>query len=82
MIMFWNRKEVYMGYSLNKFNEVREILTANKIKYAHKLVNNNKSFSSTRARMGSFGEKQEYSITYYVYVHKEDYDKACIALKK
>lgn len=84
MIMIWNQKEVFVGYSLQKFNEVRQMLSANKIDYKHRLVNNNKTnlFSSRRARTGTFGENMDYSITYYVYVHKKDYEKACAVLQK
>lgn len=28
----------------------------------------------------SFGEKRDYSITYYVYVHKNDYERAVAVL--
>lgn len=31
--MFWNRKEVYVGFSMKKFDEVREVLSSNGIKY-------------------------------------------------
>lgn len=81
--MIWNQKEVFVGYSLQKFNEVRQILSANRIKYKHRLVNNNKTylFSSRRARTGTFGENMDYSITYYIYVHKSDYETACAVLK-
>ena len=79
MIMIWNQKEVFVGYSLQKFNEVRQILVANKIKYKHRLVNNNNT--SGRARTGTFGENMEYSITYYIYVHKNDYENACAVMR-
>jgi hypothetical protein len=83
MIMIWNQKEVFVGYSLQKFNEVRKMLAANNIEYKHRLVNNNNAylFSSRRARTGNFGENMDYSITYYVYVHKDDYEYACEVLK-
>ncbi|MDV3425764.1 MAG: hypothetical protein LIR50_00570 [Bacillota bacterium] len=83
MITIWNQKEVFTGYSLQKFNEVCQILAANKIEYKYRLVNNNNTylFSSSRARTGTFGENMEYSITYYVYVHKKDYDNACAVLR-
>lgn len=83
MIMIWSQREVFVGYSLEKFNEVRQILSANKIEYNHRLVNNHKTyaFSSRRARTGTFGENMNYSITYYVYVHKKDYENACAILK-
>ncbi|GAA0180914.1 hypothetical protein SH2C18_35260 [Clostridium sediminicola] len=82
MIMIWNRKEVFMGYSLKKFNEVREILAANKIKYNCKVVNNNRGTKgSIRSIIGNFGENMDYAYTYYIYVHKEDYDNACVVLQ-
>lgn len=79
MIMIWNQKEVFVGYFLQKFNEVRQILIANKIKYKHRLVNNNNT--SRRSRTGTFGENMEYSITYYIYVHKNDYENACAVMR-
>ena len=79
MIMIWDQKEVFVGYSLQKFDEVCQILALNKIDYKHRLINNDNS--SRRARTGTFGEKMEYSITYYVYVHKKDYDNACAVLR-
>jgi len=50
MIMFWNRKEVYVGFSMKKFVEVREVLSSNGIKYEHRVVNRNSSaiFGSKR----------------------------------
>lgn len=79
MIMFWNRKEVFVGYSLNKFNEVRDILDLNKIKYKYRVVNRNSAyiFGTRRERTGTFGENMDYLNTYYVYVNKRDYDNAC-----
>jgi hypothetical protein len=79
MIAFWNRKEVFVGFSLERFNEVRQALLVNRIEYEYRLVNHNSAygFGSRRARTGTFGEKEEYSVTYYVYVHRKDYENAC-----
>lgn len=79
MVAIWNQKEVYIGYSLQQFNEARRILSANNINYRHKLVNN---ISSRRGRTGTFGENSNYSVTYYIYVHKKDYECACTVLSK
>ncbi|MBN7774330.1 hypothetical protein [Clostridium aminobutyricum] len=78
MIMIWNRKEVLVGWSMEQFYEVRQILANNKIKYTYKVVNNG---GATRGRMGRFGENMQYSVTNYVYVHKKDYDYACGLLR-
>lgn len=80
MIMIWNQREVFMGYSLQKFNEVREILAANRIKSKYRVVYNKSS--SRRGRTGTFGENMEYSNLYYIYVHKKDYENACAVLQK
>lgn len=74
MIMFWNRREVYMGFSLQKFSEIKDILLANNIKYDYKVINN--ISGNTRARFGSFGMNSKYEYEYYLYVHKNDYDYA------
>jgi len=36
--MIWNRKEVFVGNSSERFAEVRNILSFNKIKHAYKIV--------------------------------------------
>lgn len=74
MIVFWNRKEVYMGYSMAECGEIRSILAVNQIKYTYKVVN---PFArSGRGTRGSFGENPELSHMYYVYVHEKDYEWA------
>lgn len=75
MIMIWNQKEVYCGYSLHQFNKVMDVLDLNKIKYKYKIVNNFKPGG------GTFGQSMKYAQMYYVYVHQKDYDEACFALK-
>ena len=85
MIMFWNQKEVLVSSTLQKFNEARDILSANGINYKYRVVDNTSpSFfgSSRRARTGTFGENMDYSKTYYIYVHKDDYDSAYNLLRK
>ncbi len=38
--MILNRAELFRGYSLNRFNEICNILSVNKIKYKYKVKNN------------------------------------------
>lgn len=38
--MILNRTELFRGYSLNRFNEICNILSVNKIKYKYKVKNN------------------------------------------
>ena len=79
MIMIWNRKEVFVGNSMEKFSKIRDTLASNNIKYIYKVVNRNNSaaLGSSRARTGTLGEKSEFAYEYYIYVHKNDYDNAC-----
>lgn len=84
MILFWNRKEVFVGYSMEQFAAFRQKLVDNGIQYDFKLVsnnNNNALFGSGRSRTGTFGENMAYMTMYYLYVHKKDYEYACAVLR-
>lgn len=78
MITFFNRKEVYIGFSMEKCSNIRDILSANKIKYDYRCVSNNNNawIASDHALTGSFGENQNFAYMYYVYVHRKDYEQA------
>lgn len=65
MITFFNRREVYSGVGLQRFNRVRDILDAYRIKYNYKYGN-----------LASFSIVNQPSEQCYVYVHKKDYEKA------
>lgn len=84
MIMIWNRKEVFVGWSMEQFYNVRRILAENKIKYTFKVVSNSAPtiFGSGRGHTGNFGEDMRFSTTNYVYVHKKDFDQACVVLRE
>lgn len=78
-MMIWNRKEVFVGSSLQAFNEARNMLISNRIKYDYKVVDSTSSGlfgSSDRARLGTYGVNMDYTKIYYIYVHKNDYDLA------
>jgi hypothetical protein len=83
-MMIWNRKEVFVGNSLQGFTEVRQKLSLSNIKYDYKIVDNTSpSFfgPSTRARTGTYGVNMDYTKTYYIYVHKNNYDMAQASLR-
>ncbi|NLM13504.1 MAG: hypothetical protein GX209_07150 [Epulopiscium sp.] len=71
MIRLWNRKEVFVGFSIDKFNEVLDILNRNNIQYKYKIINRN---HLKQQDIGTNWEDTKYSGVYYVYVHKKDYD--------
>lgn len=76
MIMFWNRKEVYIGYLDGKFYKVLDILKRNKIKYDYKIFDN-----GNEARFGSFGENQAFKRQCYMYVAVKDFETAQFLLR-
>ncbi len=80
---FWNRIEVYCGYSLTEFSELRDILASKGLNYSYRLVNRSSSasFASNRARSGTFGQNPALDTQYYLYVHKKDYENAMFYLR-
>lgn len=78
MITIFNRKELLITMDMKRQSDVRDILSANNIKYIVKVTNLQKThaISNSRARSENFGIKQEYSYEYKIFVHKNDYDKA------
>lgn len=78
-MLFWGRKEVYMG-KLSGFTKSSSILAQNKIKYEYRVINRNSAqLRLTRSTIGGIGESIENNI-YYLYVHKNDYDNALFLL--
>lgn len=70
MIAFWNRREVYMGYSTDTLNKAMDILSANNIKY--------------KFRYGNFGTlllTNQNGSPAYLYVNKLDADAAKFCLR-
>ena len=79
MINIFNRKELYMTYNLNKQAEVRSLLAEHGIEYDYKTIDRKSPSpvsAGSRARTGTAFEKRETELQYYIYVHKNDYDKA------
>lgn len=76
MMFPWNRKEVYLGLSTQEFFRVRDILSANHIRYDSRTVDHNATASGTRGTMGRFAENPAYPYQYYVYVNNKDYENA------
>ena len=84
-MMIWNRKEVFVGNTLKEFDEVVYKISSINVKYDYKIVDSTSpSFfgSSNRARTGTLGLNMDYTKTYYIYVHKKNYDKVQELLRK
>ena len=58
MIMTWNRREVYVGTSIEKFNEILGVLASNKIKYEYAVSGGRGYFAVEQMR--------------YIFIHKKD----------
>lgn len=79
MLLFFNRKELYVGSSPEKSGDIRRILASNNIKYSYKVVSRNSPSavaSGGRERFTSMNENLQKNYTYYIYVYNKDYDCA------
>jgi len=80
MIAFWNRREILVTLDMKRFNQVRELLENQGIAYDYRTKSTGTDAGpwagNVRAKRGSFGEKQAYSLEYHIFVHKKDYEKA------
>ena len=71
MIFLWNRKEIYRGVSLEKFNEIRNILRSHDIKFVTKVRDSGDEKKKTELEKKS----REYSKIYEIYVHRKNYKR-------
>lgn len=85
-MMPWNRKEVWMGSDEQFFSKLKSALSESQIKYQADMKN---AWSGGRGLdagisqgiAARYGEPAQ-ANTYYVYVHKYDYEKAMHTLRK
>ena len=78
MITIFTRKELLVTFDMKRQGNVRDILSANGIKYVVKVTNRQNSafLGGSRARTGSYGMNSNLSYEYKIYVHKKDYANA------
>lgn len=79
MFTIFNSKSVWIGTSMEKFNQIRDALNSKSIPYKYKVKNRLGQCNgrgTTRSRMGSFGISQEQIYQYEVYVYKKDFELA------
>lgn len=74
-------RELYTTFRMEEYSRVLQILGENGIKY-----NFDADFTGTRNRAGGrivgFGERIELETQYYIYVRKEDLERARLALRE
>jgi len=74
MICLFNRKELVLTSSPERQAKVRDILAANGIACRVRVKNNMGSMSRSRTVLP--GTRMDLMYHYYIYVKKEDYEKA------
>ncbi len=88
MLWLFNRKEVYTGFSLSDFVRMRDTLAAYGVRYNTKVVDMSgrgrgvHSALIAAERYSSAAGNTSYSKQYYVYVHKDDYERATHLLSR
>lgn len=79
MLTIFNRRELLITFSGEEQARVRDALAQNGVDYHIKTVNpsaRSTFAASARSRTGSFGVNTDCAYQYYIYVHKNDYDRA------
>lgn len=79
MITIFNRKEIYLTYSMSEQAKIRDKLSRSNIKYYVRTINRmspSPFASGMRGRTGSFGQNIDLKYEYIIYVHKKDYEQA------
>lgn len=79
-MFLFNKKEVYMGYSIEEVSKVINILIENNIEYEKKLINLLRS--DERFTLRRVGVNMNYNTQYIIYVKKCDYEKAEYIINK
>lgn len=84
MITIFNRREVYLTYSIDEQAKIRKKLAQNNIKYYIKTINRMSPSPIARGTrsVGTLGQKTGSNYEYIIYVHKKDYDQARYIISK
>ena len=79
MLTIFNTMSLYIGTDLKRFNEIRDILEANKIKYKYNTKNRLGEWTgrgTVRGNIGSIGNDSKFIYEYEIKVLKSDYENA------
>ena len=74
MIHLFNRRELLTTSSMERQTSIRDILAANGIDYRVRIKSNTGGVSRSRTVLP--GTKMDCMYQYYIYVKKDDYEKA------
>lgn len=82
------KKEIYCGFDTAEFNRVRDVLDNAGIKHTHKVVDlitpscMMDRLNGIRTASGADTSSAKAAKQYYVYVSKNDFEKASIMIRK
>ena len=79
MITFFNSESLWIGFEMDRFNQIRDALDNNSIPYKYKVRNHLGQFSgrgTIRGSKGSFGNSTEQMYQYEILVYKKDFEQA------
>ena len=79
MFTFFNSESLWIGFEMDRFNQIRDALDNNSIPYKYKVRNHLGQFrgrGTIRGAKGSFGNPTEQMYQYEVFVYKKDFEKA------
>lgn len=85
MITIFNRKELVLTYSMKTQADARMLLAQNKIPYKITTKNIGDAHSvrgHSGVPFGSGGLSSDLLYEYRIFVHKNDYEKACAILQR
>jgi len=71
---FWNRIEIYCGYSMKEFSDLKESLASKGIKYECRYEDISSNSRNYRSNIEFITQDKKNSTKYYLYVHKKDYE--------
>jgi len=76
-MLVWNRKNIYVGWSLQDYNKIIDCLIKNNIKYDCRVVDNGvRGRDGRNSYSGNLCEDSRYMLMYYIYVNKNNFDEA------
>ncbi len=81
MIFFFNKEDVYIGYSLADLSKIRGILAQEGIEYTYN-IQSQLGRGGARGHHGNLGLNMNYEKQYTVSVKKKDYEKAQYLVNK
>lgn len=79
MFTIFNTMSLYIGIDMKRFNEIRDILDANKIKYKYNTKNHLGEWTgrgTVGGNIGGMGNNSELMYEYEITVLKSDYEEA------